>query len=62
MNEGVPVYRDPFVKGQLIIQFTVTFPRSHWTSADNLEKLEALLPPKERVVIRDGMEEVTLHE
>ena len=43
-GEGMPTYRNPFEKGKLIIQFSVTFPDS--LPAQVCEKLEALLPPK----------------
>ena len=62
MGEGMPIYRDPFSKGRLIIQFKVNFPESNWTSPENIAKLEKLLPPKEEVIITDDMEEVTLHQ
>jgi len=62
MGEGMPMYRDPFQKGRLIIQFKVNFPPNHWTNVDNIKKLERLLPPKEEVIVTDDMEEVGLDE
>lgn len=58
----MPIYRDPFQKGRLIIQFKVDFPQNHWTTPENIKKLERLLPPKEDVIITDDMEEVGLQE
>jgi len=59
-GEGMPIYRDPFSKGRLIIQFKVDFPPNNWTSPDVIAKLEKLLPPKEDVIITDDMDEVNL--
>uniref|UniRef100_A0A0E9XEC3 Chaperone DnaJ C-terminal domain-containing protein n=1 Tax=Anguilla anguilla TaxID=7936 RepID=A0A0E9XEC3_ANGAN len=61
-NEGMPVYRDPYEKGQLIIQFMVEFPEKHWLPVHMLPQLEALLPEREDVMITDDMEEVDLTE
>jgi len=60
LGEGMPIYRDPFSKGRLIIQFKVNFPENNWTSPDMIAKLEKLLPPKDDVIITDDMDEVTL--
>ena len=56
------MYRDPFQKGRLIVQFKIDFPKNHWTSMENIKKLERLLPPKEEVIVTDDMEEVGLQE
>ncbi|KAM9328857.1 dnaJ homolog subfamily A member 4-like [Gastrophryne carolinensis] len=61
-NEGMPLQRDPFEKGLLIIQFAVVFPDSHWLPTDTLPVLEALLPPREEVMVTDDMEVVELAE
>lgn len=62
MGEGMPVYRDPFQKGRLIIQFTVSFPDNNWISDSEIKKLEAFLPAREEVIVTDDMEDVELHE
>ena len=62
LNEGMPVYRDPFQKGKLVIQFEVDFPKNHWTTEDNVKKLELLLPPKPEILVTEQMEEVELTE
>ncbi|KAG2470379.1 dnaJ homolog subfamily A member 4 [Polypterus senegalus] len=59
-NEGMPIYRNPFEKGQLIIQFLVKFPENGWLPTKMLPRLEALLPPRESSMITDDMEEVEL--
>ncbi|XP_051898307.1 dnaJ homolog subfamily A member 4 [Pristis pectinata] len=61
-NEGMPIYRDPFEKGQLIIQFSVKFPPYGWISPQNLTELEHLLPPRQELMITDDMEHVELTE
>nr|XP_020475055.1 dnaJ homolog subfamily A member 4-like [Monopterus albus]XP_020475057.1 dnaJ homolog subfamily A member 4-like [Monopterus albus] len=61
-NEGMPLYREPYEKGQLIIQFQVEFPEKGWLPEHLLFQLERLLPPREDVMITDDMEEVELCE
>ncbi|XP_009281700.1 PREDICTED: dnaJ homolog subfamily A member 1, partial [Aptenodytes forsteri] len=40
-NEGMPVYRSPFQKGKLILQFQVKFPEPGWLPTDRLRQLQA---------------------
>lgn len=61
-NEGMPVYRDPYEKGQLIIQFQVEFPEKGWLPEHLMFQLERLLPPREDLMITDDMEEAELCE
>ncbi|CAB1331738.1 unnamed protein product, partial [Coregonus sp. 'balchen'] len=61
-NEGMPIHRDPYDRGQLIIHFQVEFPDKHWLPEHLLPKLEALLPPRDEHLISDDMEEVDLTE
>jgi DnaJ-class molecular chaperone len=49
-------------KGDLIIEFTVNFPKDGWINTDKLQLLEKLLPPREPVEITDLSEEVHLQE
>lgn len=51
MGEGMPQYKNPFEKGQLIVQFLVDFPDS--IAADKIAKLEACLPPRSVVISFD---------
>lgn len=44
-NEGMPIQRVDN-KGHLYIKFTVDFPKSNWTDADSLKKLESILPSR----------------
>ena len=58
MGEGMPVYRDPFEKGRLIIQFTVKFPER--IDISKIPQLESCLPPREEEIIPDDLEHVTM--
>jgi hypothetical protein len=49
MNEGMPMYKSPFEKGQLIITFSVAFPPDNWISHNKLRQLEKILPKREKV-------------
>ena len=60
MGEGMPQYRNPFEKGQLIIKFSVKFPTT--VPVDKLPVLEKILPPREKVIVPDGAEECMLDE
>ena len=44
-NEGMPIYKDPFTKGNLVIIFDVELPNRQWIM-NNRVKLEKLLPKK----------------
>ncbi|KAI2648270.1 hypothetical protein H4Q32_018319 [Labeo rohita] len=61
-NEGMPVYRDPYEKGLLIIRFEIEFPDKHWLPEHMLPDLERLLPVRDHVMMSDDMEEVDLCE
>jgi len=45
-GEGMPQYKRPFEKGNLIVQFEIEFPPSNWTSLDVIKRLETILPPR----------------
>uniref|UniRef100_A0A0K2U3W0 DnaJ homolog subfamily A member 1 n=1 Tax=Lepeophtheirus salmonis TaxID=72036 RepID=A0A0K2U3W0_LEPSM len=59
-GEGMPTYKDPFTKGNLIIQFIVTLPKTYPTQ--NIPQLEKLLPQREPLTIPEEHEEVELNE
>ncbi|KAM8860492.1 dnaJ homolog subfamily A member 4 [Synchiropus picturatus] len=61
-NEGMPIYRNPCEKGQLLIQFQVAFPEKHWLPEHLMYQLERLLPAREDVMVTDDAEEVDLCE
>lgn len=43
-GEGMPYKGNPFEKGNLVIQFKVSFPTNDWASQVDLSRLEAMLP------------------
>ncbi|XP_023145139.1 dnaJ homolog subfamily A member 4 [Amphiprion ocellaris] len=61
-NEGMPIYKEPYEKGQLVVQFQVEFPEKHWLPEHLMYQLERLLPSREDLLIVDEMEEVDLCE
>lgn len=59
MGEGMPIHRDPFNKGKLIILFNITFPEK--IDPEVAKKLAAMLPkPKGLQAIPKDSEEVHL--
>ena len=49
-GEGMPCYRNPFEKGNLIIQFSVEYPSKEWftqNSCENVTKMALILPAKQ---------------
>jgi len=63
-GEGMPIYRNPFEKGNLFIKFEITFPPNNFIDEPKLKALEKLLPAREKVEIPTGehVEEVTLSD
>ncbi|XP_071483479.1 dnaJ homolog subfamily A member 2-like [Diadema antillarum] len=45
-GEGMPMYRNPYEKGNLIIKFNIEFPENNFTSEEKLKELEQLLPQR----------------
>jgi len=62
MGEGMPIYRDPFEKGRLIIQFGINFPPSGFLPPKSIEALEKVLPSRTEVLVPDGAEECSLQD
>ncbi|VVD02892.1 dnaJ homolog subfamily A member 1 [Leptidea sinapis] len=60
LNEGMPMYKNPFEKGQLIIQFMVNFPAT--LPHEVIPALENCLPPRPRVDIPELAEECVLSD
>ncbi|VDK20737.1 unnamed protein product [Anisakis simplex] len=58
LGEGMPHYKNPFEKGDLIVQFDVTFPKS--IAANKMDQLKKLLPDRVDPIIPDGADEVDL--
>ncbi|ENN74728.1 hypothetical protein YQE_08695, partial [Dendroctonus ponderosae] len=59
-NEGMPIYKNPFEKGRLIVQFLVQFPKTIDPAV--VPTLENCLPPRKEVMIPDSAEECVLEE
>jgi len=58
-NEGMPIYKTPYEKGRIIIQFTIQFPKT--ISADAAKLLEkALSKPKSKGPPEGELEDVEL--
>ena len=58
VEEGMPQYKNPSKRGNLLIKFHVDLPT--YISLEIIEKLEALLPSRSEVEIPDASEEVPL--
>lgn len=61
-GEGMPIHKNPFEKGNLYVQFEITFPNDHFATAEQMKQLESLLPPRPPFVmpIGDDVEEVDM--
>ena len=60
LNEGMPMYKNPFEKGRLIVQFNVKFPENGEIDVNKLGDLEKILPARPKVVIPAESEEHNL--
>ncbi|KFO32247.1 DnaJ like protein subfamily A member 1 [Fukomys damarensis] len=60
LNEGMPIYRRPYEKSGLIVEFKVNFPENGFVSPDKLTLLEKLLPERKRVEETYEMDQVEL--
>jgi len=61
-GEGMPQYKNPFTKGQLIVKFNVTFPEDGFLPTNKLKLLEKCLPERSQVAYPDHAEEVELSD
>ncbi|CAN8001680.1 unnamed protein product [Ixodes pacificus] len=64
-GEGMPVYRDPFEKGNLYIKFDVVFPDNHFADEVALKEVEALIgdrPSPVHMPTGEHVEDVDLHD
>lgn len=64
IGEGMPIYKNPFEKGNLYIEFVVKFPPNNFATPEQMQKLEQILPPRTPFVMPTGeqVEEVSLTE
>ena len=58
----MPVYKNPLEKGRLVLHCDVKFPSKNELRAENLPKIENLLPPRTEVSIPMDAEECVLVE
>jgi len=60
-NEGMPQHRNPFIKGNLFIKFSVVWPKPGSITKKQIAALQSVLPPKKTLHnIPMDAEEVTL--
>lgn len=45
-GEGMPIYRNPFEKGNLYIRFNIEYPAKYEIKPDQLKRIEELLAPR----------------
>lgn len=60
LNEGMPMYKNPFEKGRLIVSFNVQFPENGSIEKGRLGELEKLLPARAKLDVPADAEEHTL--
>ncbi len=54
------MYKNPFEKGRLIINFSIKFPENGQIELKKISELEKILPPKPKIEIPMDAEEHTL--
>jgi len=60
-NEGMPIHKRPFDKGNLYIHFNIEFPKPGFFQPKALQDLEKILPPRRPAPkVTEEMEEVSL--
>nr|CAI5864122.1 unnamed protein product [Callosobruchus analis] len=64
IGEGMPIYKNPFEKGNMYISFNIKFPENNFTTEENLKLIETLLPSRTPFVMPQGeqVEEVDLQD
>jgi len=60
LNEGMPMYKNPFEKGRLIITFNVKFPESNQIDLKKIAELEKILPAKPKITVPKDAEVMDL--
>lgn len=59
LGEGMPRHRNPMEKGNLYIEFNITFPEKDFLPVEKLRLLEGLLPPRVEQMEFDINDEMT---
>lgn len=64
VSEGMPIHRNPFEKGNLVIQFEVGYPdKEFFSNPDNIRLLNSILPSKtDQAIVSDDVEEIILDD
>jgi len=60
LNEGMPMYKSPFEKGRLIVNFNVKFPDKGQIDLKKITELEKILPARPKIDVPKEAEELTL--
>jgi DnaJ homolog subfamily A member 1 len=60
LNEGMPMYKNPYEKGRLIITFNIKFPEAGQIDLKKIVELEKILPTKPKIDLPIEAEEHTL--
>lgn len=63
-GEGMPVYKNPFEKGNLYVKFNITFPENNFATEEQMKQIESVLGPRPAFVMPTGddVEEVNFVE
>mmetsp|Transcript_22983 Transcript_22983/g.54462 ORF Transcript_22983/g.54462 Transcript_22983/m.54462 type:complete len:370 (-) Transcript_22983:36-1145(-) len=59
-EEGMPMLKNPFVKGKLYIKFDIEFPKDGSLNAAAIAKIQQALPLESTPMVPDDAEEVTM--
>lgn len=64
VGEGMPLYKNPFSKGNLYIEFVIQYPPNNFATVEQMKQLESVLPPREPFIMPTGenVEEVDMVE
>lgn len=53
-GEGMPIYRNPFEKGNLYVRFNIEYPKKYEIQQEQLKRIEELLGPRPSFVMPIG--------
>lgn len=61
-GEGMPLRNNPFERGDLFVEFNIDFPDDNFATIEQMQLLEALLPPRPPFTMPEDAEEVVMME
>jgi len=61
-DEGMPMHKNPFVKGKLYVKFEIEFPENGSIAPEDVKALIGALPPAQGVPPHNEAEEVVMHD